>query len=351
MRKPVLIAVFLVAVALVGAGLAAYSSRKETLLPVMEGSILPRSQTSRIAARAVGMVEAASEEIGVSSDITGRIAEILVEEGDRVEKGAALARLEPFVYASRVEAAKAAVAKARAGVKLLEAGARSEEIRAARNLLEESQASERLAKLAWDRSRKLFEAGLTPESEADAARKELDAAQSRAAAAGEELQIALHRTRVEELEAARADVAQREHELAVAEAELEKTVLRAPISGTIIRRKLRVGEAVSSFQVTPVVTMADMSQLRVRAEVDEIDIGKIRESQAVDIELLAHPARSFPGRVFRIGKAMGRKEIESNDPNERQDLRILEVLIDLEAPVELPLGLRVMASFLEGPRS
>jgi hypothetical protein len=55
----------------------------------------------------------------------------------------------------------------------------------------------------------------------------------------------------------------------------------------------------------------------------------------------------LPGRVFRIGKAMGRKKIESNDPNEREDVRILEVLIDLESPVELPLGLRVLVSFLE----
>jgi hypothetical protein len=47
--------------------------------------------------------------------------------------------------------------------------------------------------------------------------------------------------------------------------------------------------------------------------------------------------------------SMGRKEIESNDPSEREDVRIFEVLIDLEAPVELPLGLRVMVSFLEGP--
>jgi HlyD family secretion protein len=339
----------LLAAAAAGAGVASYSTRKEPSIPVVEGSIRPRSQAPGIAARAVGMVEAASEEIGVSSDITGRIAEILVDEGDRVEKGAALARLEPFVYASRVEAAKAGVAKARAQVKLLEAGARSEEIRAARALLEESQASERLAKLGWERSRKLIEAGLIPESEVDAARRELDAAQSRAAAAGEELQIALHRTRAEELEAARADLAQREHELAVAEAELEKTVLRAPISGTIIRRKLRVGEAVSSFQVTPVVTMADMSRLRVRAEVDEIDLGKVRVAQAVDLEPLAHPGRSLPGRVFRIGKAMGRKEIESNDPNEREDVRVLEVLIDFEPPIELPLGLRVMVSFLGGP--
>src|SRR5262245_93199 len=75
---------------------------------MLEGAPQPRSDSPRVVARGLGKVEACSEEIGVSSDITGRIAEILVEEGDIVEKDKPLVRLEPFVYRSRVEAAKAA---------------------------------------------------------------------------------------------------------------------------------------------------------------------------------------------------------------------------------------------------
>ncbi len=74
---------------------------EKVFIPAVENLPVPRGPGSGVGARALGKVEAASEEIGVSSDITGRIAEILVDEGDVVEKGAPLVRLEPFVYASR----------------------------------------------------------------------------------------------------------------------------------------------------------------------------------------------------------------------------------------------------------
>jgi HlyD family secretion protein len=159
--------------------------------------------------------------------------------------------------------------------------------------------------------------------------------------------MAVRQTRPEELEAAAAELAQREHELAVTEAELEKTVLRAPLPGTIIRKNMRVGEAVSSFQVMPVVTLADMTRLRVRAEVDEVDIARVRVGQRVEIHALSRDDAPLRGSVIRLGKTMGRRKVESNDPNEREDVRILEVLIELEAAPDLPLGLRTMVTFID----
>jgi len=298
-------------------------------------------------AKALGRIEAASEEIGVSSDLTGRIAEILVEEGAQIEKGASLARLEPFVYESRVAAAKAAVAQAEARRRLLEAGARRQEIDAARALLEETRASERLAKSSWDRTSQLIETGILSQQAADLALEEYEASRARVKAAADRLALVESWTRKEELEAADAEIAQRRHELAVAEAEFEKTVLRAPISGTVIRKNLRVGEAVSALQVQPVVTIADMKDLRVRAEVDEIDVGRVQVGQRVLLDLLAAPERPLHGTVLRLGKTMGRKKVQSNDPNERVDVRVLEVLIDIDEADELPLGLRLTVTFLE----
>jgi HlyD family secretion protein len=233
-------------------------------------------------------------------------------------------------------------------MKLLEAGARAEEIDVARSLLEEAKASERLARQNWERTRQLVDAGVISQNDVDLAWKEFEAVQSRAAAAREQLAITLNRTRAEELEAARAELKQREHELAVAQAEFEKTVLRAPITGTIIRKHMKVGEAVSTFQPSPVVTVADLRELRVRAEVDEIDLAKVRLGQEVELEILAQPGTALRGKVIRLGKSMGRKKVPSNDPNEREDVRVLEVLIAVEEAKELPLGLRVTVSFLAG---
>jgi len=313
----------------------------------IEPEPVTRSRTPRVLARALGKIEAASEEIGVSSDITGRIAEILVEEGDQVEKGAPLAKLEPFVYRSRVEAARAAVAHAVARKKLLEAGARVEEIAVARTFLDEIAAAERLARSNWDRTKTLIDQGLVSQAERDSALQEFEVFQARVEVARKRLEMALQQTRPEELEAAAAELTQRQHELAMTEAELEKTVLRAPVSGTIIRKNMRVGEAVSSFQVMPVVTLADMSRLRVRAEVDEVDIARVRVGQPVEIQALSRDDKSLRGSVIRLGKTMGRRKVESNDPNEREDVRILEVLIELEGADDLPLGLRTMVTFLD----
>ena len=319
-------------------------------IDAIEPGPITRTRTPRVLARALGKIEAASEEIGVSSDITGRIAEILVEEGDRVEKGAPLARLEPFVYRSRVDAARAAVANALARKKLLEAGARVEEIAVARTLLDEIEAAERLARANWDRTKSLIEQGVVSQAERDSALQEFEVFQARVEVAKKRLEMAVRQTRPEELEAAAAELTQREHELAVTEAELEKTVLRAPISGTIIRKNMRMGEAVSSFQVMPVVTLADMSRLRVRAEVDEVDIARVRVGQRVEIQALSRDDAPLAGSVIRLGKTMGRRKVESNDPNEREDVRILEVLIELAEAADLPLGLRTMVTFLDdGP--
>jgi HlyD family secretion protein len=347
MKKPFVIAlVSLTAVAAVAA-VVRWHERGETSTSLELVQVTAARNAGPAAAKALGRVEAASEEIGVSSDLTGRIAEILVEEGAIIEKGAPLARLEPFVYESRVEAAKAAVAQAVARRKLLEAGARRQEIDAARALLDETNASERLAKASWERTRQLIENGIQSQQQADAAREELEAARSRVKSAADRVALVENWTRQEELEAADAEIAQRRHELAVAEAELEKTVLRAPIAGTVVRKNLRVGEAVSALQVQPVVTIADMRDLRVRAEVDEIDIGRVRVGQKVLLDVLAAPEKPLHGTVLRLGKTMGRKRVQSNDPNEKVDVRVLEVLIDIDEPDELPLGLRLTVTFLD----
>ncbi len=114
-----------------------------------------------------------------------------------------------------------------------------------------------------------------------------------------------------------------------------------------MRRNLRVGEAVSSFQVAPVVTVADLSRLRVRAEVDEIDIAKVRLGQRAYAESESFPDTRLYGTVIRLGKTMGRKTLKSSDPNERQDIRVREVLVELDEASDLPLGLRMIVSFLE----
>ncbi len=307
----------------------------------------PSQEEDRVVARALGKLESASEEIGVASDITGRIVKIFVEEGDRVGAGQALAQLDQTVHQARVEACEAAVRAARARRGRLEAGARVEAIRKARAVLDEMEARAKIAQERAERAQHLVKEGLYSRDEADWYLRDADAREAMVRAAREQLTILENETRPEDLAAASAELERAQQELAAARAEMEKTTLCSPISGTVVRRNLRVGEAVSSFQVEPVITVADLSQLRVRAEVDEIDIGKVRLHQRAYAESDSFPGLRFRGQVIRLGKTMGRKTIKSMNPNERQDVRIREVLIGLDSTADLPLGLRLVVSFLE----
>jgi HlyD family secretion protein len=302
----------------------------------------------RVAASALGKLESMSEEIGVSSDITSRITAILVEEGDEVAAGQPLVQLDDTVYRAKVDAYEAAARVTRARRERLEAGARPEAIRKARAALEEAEALARIARDKAERARSLENGGIYPREETDALAREAEAREAHARETREELAILEHETRAEDLAAGIADLERAEKELAAARAELEKTILRSPITGTVVRRNLRVGEAVSSLQVEPVVTVADLARLRVRAEVDEIDIGKVRLGQRAYAESESLPGLRLDGRVTRLAKTMGRKTIRSLNPNERQDVRIREVLVDLESRADLPLGLRLVVSFVDG---
>lgn len=301
----------------------------------------------RIVARALGKVESASEKIGVASDITGRIVGILVEEGDPVTPGQPLVQLDDTLQRAAVAAAEAAVRVARARKAKLEAGARVEEIRGAEAVLAEAEARARIARERAERGRRLEASGASSTEESDSLLRESEAREAQVRAAREELAILRNYARPEDLEVAAAELEVAERELEARKAELQKTTLRSPIAGTVVERHRRVGEAVSSFQVEPVVTVADLRHLRVRAEVDEIDIANVRLDQRVLVHSESFPELELHGRTMRLGRTMGRRSIESSDPNAREDVRVREVVIDLDQAPALPLDLRVIAAFLE----
>jgi HlyD family secretion protein len=349
MVRAVLGIAYLIGVAIAAGAIGVGPPRESLRVPPGEAiSVhLPVPGEDRVAARALGKLESASEEIPVASDITGRIERIFVDEGDLVTAGQPLAQLEQTAYRARMEAGEAAVRAAHARWERLQSGARPEEIRKAQAQLAGAEARARFARERAERARQLLESGLLSRDEAEGALRESEALEAQVRAAREEYSIAQNGTRPEDLAAGKAELEKAERELAVARAELEKTLLSSPITGTVVRRNLRPGQAVSSFQVEPVVTVADLTRLRVRAEVDEIDIGKVHLGQRVRAEAEAFPGLLIEGRVVRLGRTMGRKTVKAQEPNERQDVRVREVLIDLDTTADLPLGLRLGVSFLE----
>jgi len=92
-----------------------------------------------------------------------------------------------------------------------------------------------------------------------------------------------------------------------------------------------------------VITMADDSTLRVRLDVDESDVSKLRVGQRAYVTAEAYGTHKFQGRVIRVGRILGKKNVRTDEPSEHVDTKILETLVELDVGQPLPLGLRVDA--------
>jgi hypothetical protein len=110
---------------------------------------------------------------------------------------------------------------------------------------------------------------------------------------------------------------------------------------------MKAGESFSTLTPRPLFTMADLSVRRIRAEVDERDVSKVRVGQKVLISSDALQNQLLQGVVGRISDTMGRKRILTGDPSEKADRDVLEAMIDLDAAVKLPVGMRVTVQFQE----
>lgn len=146
-----------------------------------------------------------------------------------------------------------------------------------------------------------------------------------------------------ELAAARAAVATSARRLASVEHEIEQRVVRAPLDGTIARRHARPGDGVSTLNVTPLFVFAPDAPRIVRAELEERFLPGVAPGQPAEIVLEADGSRRFPARVLRLGQVVGARTA-SDDPSERQDSRVVECVLAIDAP-ELLIGQRVIVRF------
>ncbi|MFM7345271.1 MAG: HlyD family secretion protein, partial [Tagaea sp.] len=220
----------------------------------------------------------------------------------------------------------------------------------------QAQVREALAQLEQARAdlarrEPLARQGHTSTEALDRARNEVAAAEARVRARQERANLIDARARSEDIDIARAQLALAQGQLAEAEAFLDKTRVRSPIDGTVLHRFKRAGEGVSDQPPTPIVKVGDLSRLRVRVDVDETDVAKVAVGMRAYVTADAWPGRRFEGTVLRVGQRLGRKTLRTDDPTERNDTKVLETLIELDAGVVLPVGLRVDAFLGAGPAS
>jgi HlyD family secretion protein len=288
-----------------------------------------------------GLVEPVSEARELAATVVGRLVKMSVEEGDAVAAGDVIAQVENDDLKAQLEAGVADAIARENELARLKAGARPQEISAARAQLREAEAVAAMARSASQRQASLAAKQATSKEAVERADADRDTAEARRDLAAQKLSLLVAPPRSEDVGIAESNLNAARARLAEINAQIEKTLVRSPIDGVILKLYRRAGETVTNLPPTPVAVVGDISRLRVRADVDESDVAQIDLHQIVWITADAFPGKRFRGTVAQIAFQLGRKNFRNNNPEERLDTKILEVLIDLEPNARLPIGLPV----------
>jgi HlyD family secretion protein len=318
--------VMLVAVGLLAAGSYWLHERSQ---PVIRQSrpISHDRQTSLI--HAPGVVEGVGRQLDLRLQVAGRISEVLVKEGSCVEAGAPLVKLDDATQRHQVTMLEGEVSQAQAQLERLKNGAHEQERLEARALRAARQAKLQHAQHELERAIRLVKTSALNEQEVDRWKADVNTQTAEVEAAQARLDFLLAPPREDELRAAEARVLIAEAKLLEAKTQLERTALYAPNAGQILEVNREPGELLDATDKQPVIVMADTSRLRVRAYVEELDAAGVRAGMSARITADGLPGRTFLGEVVEVMPRMSFKQVWTDRPDERFDVKTRELLIDV----------------------
>ncbi len=299
-----------------------------------------------------GIVEGAQPDTRVAPPLPGRIAAIHVHEGDRVTAGTLLVELESATEQASLAAAEADVAVSEAQLVRTQRGARPEDQRALGTDAQAAHARAQLSAGVLERLQAAAQGGGATVDEVERARRTADSDRLSALAADAREQSS--RTgRHEDIVVAHAQLQAAIARRNQARATLDRLRIVAPLDGQVLQLRYRVGEYVAPGGASDaLVTMSDTRVHRARIDVDERDIPRVAVGARALVTVEGREGRRFEGRVVDVGRRMGRKNIRTDEPTERIDTRILEVVIELgDDASALVVGQRVMGYVAAGPAS
>jgi HlyD family secretion protein len=234
----------------------------------------------------------------VSFKVQGRIIELPVEEGQSVEKGMLLARLDDADYKQRVRIDEANVHVRRSNLALTLAGTREQEIKAVQQNMLDAEADTQQKKMDYERAQRLFSEDAISAQDRDLADTALKRSQAAFHAAQQKYNEAVEGSRKEDIAIAQANLKEADANLGMSRVNLGYTILQAPTAGVITVRQAELGEVV--VPGTPVVTLADLDHIWLRAYVAETDLGRIRWNQDAVVTTDTYPGKKYHGRISFI---------------------------------------------------
>lgn len=292
-----------------GGGGAMFMSGQAKAKKAEEAKAAAAVKPSPYAAIANGKADVEGGIIQVAARRAGVIRDVLVQEGDDVSKGQILAKLEDDEPRLASERANAEVRQARAALALLD-----------------------VQRSAAQREQRRLE-GLAPNN--FVAAQKLD--QSRDAVREAEARIMAQQAIVATAQA-RANEARYDQEL---------SLIRAPADGRIVRRYANPGAGASTLNVSNMFDLEPRAGRIVRAEVAEGSLPNVNLGQTVQMSPESDPTKVYPGKVLRRAGVFGARKLQSDDPTERADDRVVEVVVDSTGAPFL-VGQRILVKFVKG---
>ncbi|ATQ42337.1 HlyD family secretion protein [Caulobacter mirabilis] len=297
----------LVLVVIAGVGVTAFTKNQEAK-KAEAAEAAKKKVVSPYAAIANGKVDVEGGIIQVAARRGGVVKEVLVQEGERVVAGQILARQEDDEARLGLERARADVAQAQAQIAVM-------------------QVKLDAARREYKRLEALIDNNFV-------ARQKID--QQRDQIRDGEAQIA----------AQRAAIATHMAALRTAEYALEQTFIRAPTAGRIARRYANPGAGASTLNVSTMFDLEPDAPRIARAEIVESDIPNIQSGQQVEIQPEGDPSKTYVGKVLRRAAVFGARKLASDDPSQRSDERVVEVVVTADN-TPLLIGQRVLVKFMK----
>lgn len=254
--------------------------------------------------------------INVNSKVTGRVKWIGVEKGDKVKEGQVLVKLEDDEFRAQYEQARGAADSARAYLEELQHGSRPEEIAQTQHNLDEARATLANDKLTLDRTRQLADQGVVSKQSLDDAVGRFESDQQRVNSLEKTFQLSKLGPRAEEIARAKGAMTQAEGQAAYSKSLLDATVIRAPVTGTILDRTAEKGELItaqfaSSAEGGPqgsVVSLADLNDIQADLDIAQDDFAKLTPHQKAVVTVDAFPDLHWNGTIAEVSPQANRQK-------------------------------------------
>jgi len=297
-----------------------------------------------LAIHAPGVVEGIGRQLDLRMQLSGRVVAVPVQEGDFVNSGDLLIKLDDATQRFEVEMLQGELAYAVARLERLKNGAHPQERLEAKAMVESRAAKLAHAEHEMARVTRLLAKNAVGEQELDRWKSEVNTLRADLIATKARRDLLEAPAREDELRASDAQVAMARAKLQLAQTELARTELRAPATGEVLDVHRQPGELIELTDPEPAIVMADTSRLRVRAYVEELDAVSVTPGMEARITADGLPGYAATGRVVEIMPRMSFKQVWTDRPDERFDVKTREVLIEIANDSRAPAGAASAAS-------